>query len=117
MRMMKTRIAPTSTALALFGAAALGALSTAAEAQAVSGNVYYGPQPVYVAPQPVYVYPPAPAYYYPAPAYYYPPPAPAYYYPAPAPAYYPQPYWAPAVSANLVFDFGGGGHGHYGHRH
>src|SRR4051812_26346879 len=41
MSMMTTRIALTSTALALLGAAALGALSTAAEAQAVSGGVYY----------------------------------------------------------------------------
>jgi hypothetical protein len=109
--MMKSRFALASTALVLFGAAALGALSSHAEAQAVSGSVYYGPQPAYVAPQPAYVYPPV--YYYPAPAYYYPPP-PAYYYPPPA--YYPQPaYWAPGISANFVFGFNGGGH--RGHHH
>lgn len=111
--MMKMRIALTSTALALFGAVAFGALSTAAEAQAVSGSVYYyGPQQAYVAPPPAYVYPPV--YYYPAPAYYY-APAPAYYY-AP-PVYYPQPaYAAPGIGADFVFGFGGG-HGHRWHHH
>ncbi len=117
---MKTQIALTAsaqtvTALALFGAVVLGALSTSAEAQAVAGGAYYygPPQPAYVAPPPAYAYPPA--YYYPAPAYYY-PPAPAYYY-APAPVYYPQPsYLLPGISANFVFGFGGG-HGYGGHRH
>jgi hypothetical protein len=113
--MMKSRFALASTALVLFGAAALGALSSHAEAQAVSGSVYYGPQPAYVAPQPAYVYPPV--YYYPAPAYYYPPPPPPapYYYPAPV--YYEQPsYLVPGVSANFIFGFGGG-RGHHGHHH
>jgi hypothetical protein len=112
--MMKTRFALTCTALALFGAAALGAVSTGAAAQTVSGAYYYPPAPVYAAPQPAYVYPPT--YYYPAPVYAY-PPAPAYYYPPPAPVYYPQPsYWAPGISADFLFDFGGG-HGHHGYRH
>lgn len=107
---MKNRFALASTTLAL-----LGALSASAEAQAVSGSVYYGPQPAYVAPQPVYVTPPV--YYYPAPAYYY-PPAPVYYYPPPPPpVYYPQPaYWTPGISANFVFGFGGG-RGYRGHHH
>jgi hypothetical protein len=110
MSMMKTRIALTCTSLALLGTVSLGALS--AEAQTVSGGIYYGPAPVYVEPQPAYVYPPA--YYYPAPAYYY-PPAPTYYYPPPPPVYYAQPaYVVPGISA--TFDFGGGG-GHHWRRH
>lgn len=113
MSMMKLRFALACTSLALSGTVALGALSTAAEAQAVSGGVYYyGPQQAYVPPPPAYVYPPV--YYYPGPAYYY-APAPAYYY-AP-PVYYPQPaYLAPGISANFVFGFGGG-RGHGGHHH
>jgi hypothetical protein len=60
MSMMTTRIALTSTALALLGAAALGALSTAAEAQAVSGGVYYyGPQQAYVPPPPITMHRPS----------------------------------------------------------
>ncbi len=107
--MMKTRFALISTALAVLGAT-LGALSTAARAQSVSGSVYYGPAPapVYVEPQPVYVYPPA--YVYPAPTYYYAPP-PTYYY-AP-PVTYAQPaYVSPSIGATFVF---GGGRGHHGH--
>jgi hypothetical protein len=83
MRMMKNRIALISTALAAL-VTALGVLSPVAEAQSVSGSIYYGPsapapiyvqpQAVYVEPQPIYVEPPA--YYVAAPTYYYPPPAP-----------------------------------------
>jgi hypothetical protein len=107
---MKTRYALTSSALALFGAVTLGALSAPAEAQAVGG--YYTQAPAYYYPPP----PPPPAYYYPAPTYYYPPPPPpAYYYPAPA--YYPEPsYWAPGIGLNFVFGFGGHG-GHRWHHH
>lgn len=114
--MMKMRFALTATPLSGTALVLLGfaALSSAAEAQAVSGQVYYqaAPQPAYVAPPPGYAYPPA--YYYPAPAYYY-APAPVYYYPQPV--YYPQPaYIVPGVSATFVFGGGGGhGHGHGGH--
>ena len=114
---MKHQFAFFCSAFALFGAALAG-LSSAADAQGVSGNVYYGPQygaPAYVAPQPAYVYPPV--YYYPAPVYYYappPPPPPVYY---PAPVYYQQPsYLVPGISANFVFGFGGG-RGHHGWHH
>jgi hypothetical protein len=113
--MMKNRFALFSTALVL-----VGALSTTAEAQSVSGGIYYGPPtpiypgPVYVEPQPAYVYPPAyypapaPAYVYaPAPAYYYPPPPPPVYYAEPA-------YLVPGISATFVFG-GGKGHGWGGH--
>lgn len=121
MNMMKTRFARISTACALVGAA-FGLLAAAAEAQTVSGSIYYGPAPgpvyvepqvVYVDPQPIYVEPPA--YYVPAPTYY--APAPTYYVAPPPPVYYPQPsYWAPGISA--TFDFGGGSRGgghHWGH--
>jgi hypothetical protein len=119
--MMMNRFALIPTAVVLVGAA-FGALSTAADAQSVSGSIYYGPAPapvyvqpqaMYIAPQPVYVAPPA--YYAPAPVYYY-PPAPTYYY-APPPVYYPQPaYWAPGISAS--FNFGGGKRGgHHGAHH
>lgn len=114
---MKRQFAFFCSAFALFGAALAG-LSSVAEAQGASGNVYYGPQygpqPAYVAPQPTYVYPPV--YYYPAPVYYYapPPPPPVYY---PAPVYYQQPsYLVPGISANFVFGFGGG-RGHHGWHH
>ena len=124
MRMMKNRFALISTALAAL-VTALGVLSPVAEAQSVSGSIYYGPsapapiyvqpQAVYVEPQPIYVEPPA--YYVAAPTYYYPPPAPTYYVPPPPPVYYQQPsYWAPGISAS--FDFGGGSRGgghHWGH--
>jgi len=104
--MTKMRFALTCSLLALPGTIGLGALSSAAEAQTVSGGYYYGPPPVYAAPPPAYAYPPT--YYYPAPAYYYPPP-PAYYYPPPPPVYYQQPsYWTPGISANFIFGFGGG---------
>ena len=84
--MMKMRFALTSTATAV-ALSAFAALPSAAEAQSVSGSIYYpaAPQPVY-APPPAYVYPPV--YYAPAPAYYY-APAPVYYYPQPV--YYAQP--------------------------
>lgn len=114
--MMKTRFALFSAAIALVGAA-FGLYSTAAEAQSVSGSIYYGPAPapapVYVQPQVVYVEP-QPVYVVP-PTYYY-PPAPAYYY-APPQVYYEQPgYWAPGISA--TFNFGGGKRGgHHGGHH
>ncbi len=107
--MMKIRFALTASALTLLGFAAFG---SGAQAQTVSGQIYYpaAPLPAYAAPQPVYAYPPA--YYVPAPTYYY-APAPAYYYPEPV--YYPQPYVVPGVSATFVFGGGGRGHGHGGH--
>ncbi|GAB2178479.1 hypothetical protein DLREEDagr8_40370 [Dongia sp. agr-C8] len=109
---MKIRFAFLSVALV---GGAFGLLSAAAEAQSVSGSIYYGPAPapVYVQPQVVYVEP-QPVYVMP-PAYYY-PPAPTYYY-APPPVYYPQPgTWAPGISA--TFNFGGGkGGGHHWRHH
>ena len=121
MSMMKIRFALISTAVALVGAA-FGLLATAAEAESVSGSIYYGPPPgpvyvepqvVYVDPQPIYVEPPA--YYVQAPTYYV--PAPSYYAAPPPPVYYPAPsYYAPGISA--TFDFGGGSRGgghHWGH--
>jgi hypothetical protein len=109
--MMKIRLALSASALALLGAASFGAFSSTAEAQTMGGGYYYGPPPVYYYPPP----PPPPSYYYPAPAYYYPPP-PAYYYPAPA--YYDRPsYLLPGISANFIFGFGGGHHGHGGGNH
>jgi len=106
--MMKMRFALTAAAHAVLGFAAFG---SGAQAQTISGQIYYpaAPQPAYVAPPPAYAYPPA--YYVPAPTYYY-APAPVYYYPEPV--YYPQPtYIVPGVSATFVF--GGGGRGHRGH--
>src|SRR3569832_2751969 len=108
--MMKNRFALFSSALALAGAA-FGALPTVANAQSVSGSIYYGPQPapIYVEPQPAYVF--QPTYVYPAPTYYYPPPPPpqpVYVYAPPPPDYYAQPsYLVPGISATFVF--GGGG--------
>jgi hypothetical protein len=111
MRMMKIRFALASTAFVL-ASATIGALSTPAAAQSVSGNVYYGPQP-----GPVYAYPPA--YAYPAPVYYYPPPPPpqpVYVYAPPPPVYYAQPsYLLPGISATFVFGGGRGGGHHWGH--
>ena len=110
---MKLRFASSISALALFGAVSLNALSQPAEAQTVSGGYYYVPAPTYVVPQPTYVYPPA--YAYPAPTYYYYQPAPTYYYPPPV--YAPQPsYWVPGVTASFVFRFGGG-HSHHWRHH